>query len=317
MISVELYNRSMAQEWDDFVEKSRNATFLFKRQYMDYHSDRFEDCSLVFREVSDKATRIISILPASRHGDKVISHGGLTYGGFVLPAKGVDGGKLLKILEETKCFYRSMSINKLRYKAIPYIYHHYPSDEDQYALFRNSARLVECNLSSVIDLTAPYDFDERSRRNLKKAVAAGFTVSGNATPDDFWHVLETVLRERHDTAPVHTAEEMKILQSRFPDNIRVFVVRNAGGEVVAGTVLYDTVMCVHSQYIASLSEGRTNGALALLFNYLIKNECGNSRYFDFGTSNEDHGNYLNEGLLQFKNGLGGRGVAYNIFELDI
>jgi hypothetical protein len=37
------------------------------------------------------------------------------------------------------------------------------------------------------------------------------------------------------------------------------------------------------------------------------------RYFDFGTSNEDAGRYLNETLIAQKEGFGGRGVAYRIF----
>ena len=39
------------------------------------------------------------------------------------------------------------------------------------------------------------------------------------------------------------------------------------------------------------------------------------RYFDFGISNEDHGRYLNEGLVRQKSRLGGRGIVYNTFEI--
>jgi len=36
-----------ADEWNAFVAKSKNGTFLFDRRYMDYHADRFSDHSLM------------------------------------------------------------------------------------------------------------------------------------------------------------------------------------------------------------------------------------------------------------------------------
>ena len=44
-ISIEHYTTGHKAEWDDFVARSRNGTFLLQRGYMDYHSDRFRDCS--------------------------------------------------------------------------------------------------------------------------------------------------------------------------------------------------------------------------------------------------------------------------------
>ena len=41
------------------------------------------------------------------------------------------------------------------------------------------------------------------------------------------------------------------------------------------------------------------------------------KYFDFGTSNEDMGRYLNEGLIYQKEGFGGRAVCYDWYEVMI
>ena len=38
IISVVRYNGSLAGEWDAFVAKAKNATFLFGRAYMDYNT---------------------------------------------------------------------------------------------------------------------------------------------------------------------------------------------------------------------------------------------------------------------------------------
>ena len=37
-ISVLRYNEGLREEWDRFVDESRNGTFLHKRDYMEYHA---------------------------------------------------------------------------------------------------------------------------------------------------------------------------------------------------------------------------------------------------------------------------------------
>ena len=58
---------------------SKNGTFLFDRQYMDYHADRFADHSLMFYR--DEA--LCALLPANELDATLYSHQGLTYGGLV------------------------------------------------------------------------------------------------------------------------------------------------------------------------------------------------------------------------------------------
>ena len=45
---IRRYTPSLADEWNAFVAQSKNGTVLFDRRYMDYHADRFSDCSLLF-----------------------------------------------------------------------------------------------------------------------------------------------------------------------------------------------------------------------------------------------------------------------------
>ena len=47
MFEVRRYTPDKASEWNRFVAQSKNGTFLFDRRFMDYHADRFEDCSLM------------------------------------------------------------------------------------------------------------------------------------------------------------------------------------------------------------------------------------------------------------------------------
>ena len=64
-------------------------------------------------------------------------------------------------------------------------------------------------------------------------------------------------------------------------------------------------------------EGKELGVLDLLFDYLINQEYTNYPYFDFGQSTEQMGNYLNESLIFQKEGFGGRGMCYDIYEYGL
>lgn len=315
---IEQYAPERREVWDDFVKDSRNATFLLQRGYMDYHSDRFADRSLMIWSVSGERRRLAALFAACHIDDSLVSaHGGLTYGGLIMPYSGVDGTDIVVIMGDVVAYYRQAGFKRLRYKAIPHIYHRYPSEEDVYAVFRCGGRLAECNLSSTVLLDGAIEFNENSRRNMRRAIKAGVTVERCGDYAGYWTVLETLLAERYDAKPVHTLAEITMLAERFPDNIELHVARNAAGEIIAGTVLYVTPACFHTQYIAASDEGKACGALSLLFYKLISERSGDARYFDLGTSNENHGHALNEGLLHQKFAMGGRGVAYNIYDIDL
>ena len=47
MTNIRRYTVEDKPLWDAFVAKSRNSTFLFLRNYMEYHRQRFTDHSLL------------------------------------------------------------------------------------------------------------------------------------------------------------------------------------------------------------------------------------------------------------------------------
>ena len=314
MITIEQYNDSMSGLWDDAVRASRNGTFLHLRGYMDYHRDRFVDSSLVARDDE----RIVALLPACREGDTLYSHRGLTYGGWLVPSRHFDVTTMLELWNKATDLLRGIGIANIVYKAVPHIYHNYPCEEDLYALFRAGAQLVESNISATIDLDEPLSFDRGNKRNVNLAIKNGVVVGESTRWADYWQVLDSLLMEKYDRHPVHTLEEIDLLRSRFPENIKLFTATQ-GDEILAGVVMY---FCgnevAHSQYIASTERGRELKALTLLFDHLIKGAAqAGFRYFDFGISTEDGGRYLNEGLVRQKCRLGGRGIVYNTYKLTI
>lgn len=169
---VEKYSKINEICWDDFVGKAKNGHFLFYRDYMEYHSDRFHDFSLII--YNDKGN-IMALLPASIDGDTVISHGGLTFGGFVCDSK-MTVAKMLDVFASVKQFLKNAGVRMFIYKCMPAIYNKYPSDEALYALFRNNAELYRRDVSFSIYLPDRLGYQEQRKRAIKKGYGYQYTL---------------------------------------------------------------------------------------------------------------------------------------------
>lgn len=303
----------MKERWDDFVGKSKNATFLLMRDYMEYHADRFPDSSYVF---TDDDGKIIALLPATRKGDVLSSHGGLTYGGLVMSDRtsGADPLEMFRVLTEELS---DAGVRRLVYKAIPHIYHRQGAEEDLYALFRFGARLSVRNLATVINLREPVPSSRLGKRAEKRSRKGGISVMETETATPFWDIIVEDRRVRHNTRPVHTEAELNYLKGCFPDNIRFYMAVDAAGETLGGAVIYLDRGVIHLQYAACTPRGKELYATDVIYHELIFNLLPGNSYFDFGTSNEDAGRYLNEGMVRHKEEFGGRSIAYDIYELEI
>lgn len=311
-IETDIYTPNRKDEWDTLVKTSRNATFLFMRDYMDYHSDRYKDHSLIFRSEG----KPVALLPANECGDTVFSHGGLTYGGLILPTR-CGGAEVIRIFEAMLRHMQECGIRSIIYKPVPHIYHLAPSEEELYALYCYGANLIGRTLSSTIAVTSgtPH-FTKLRNRCIKKGEKNGVTVHQTDDFAPFWQVLVTNLSQRHGVTPVHTIDEITLLKNRFPDNIKLYI-SEKDGELLAGAVIYETPRCAHVQYIASTPRGRETGALDVIFSTLITGQYSQVPYFDFGISTEQGGHKLNEGLLNQKEGFGATGTVYDTYEISV
>lgn len=319
MIEIKRYTPKDAAEWNNFVWKSRQGTFLFDRNYMDYHQDRFHDHSLMFYYKG----RLYAILPANETADEdkkiLYSHQGLTYGGLLTCSK-VTAEVCIDIFQALKDYLLQNDFQLCIYKAMPWIYQSIPSEEDLYALsYIGKAKLIAREISTTIFLNAPLRFSEQRRRGIKKAVSHGLSVGFTKFPKDitdFWDLLDKNLWQRHNTHPVHSKEELQLLMHRFPDHILCFVVKK-DETIIGGSIVYTTPQVIHTQYIAANELGKELGALDALFDFILHNCPWNVPYFDFGKSTEDAGKYLNKNLIHQKEGFGGRGVIYDTYQWEI
>lgn len=302
----------MADEWNQFVSASKNGTFLFDRRFMDYHSDRFSDHSLMcYRD-----GRLYALLPANEKGDTLVSHGGLTYGGLVTDSRCSAKG-VLDTFTAINRYLRAAGFRRVVYKAIPWIYHQLPAEEDLYALTAVCrARLTIRDISSTIVATRRLKFTESRRSGLRKAQKAGLRFRESTTVDDFWPILNDNLTQKYAVRPVHTADELRLLQSRFPENIKLWLVYD-GDKPVGGTLLFLTPQVLHTQYISATPYGKQHGAIDLLFDHLINHVYADYPYIDFGKSTVSDSADLNQQLIFQKEGFGARAVCYDTYEYDL
>lgn len=311
MFEIKKYTPKYANDWNKFVERSKNGTFLFNREYMDYHSDRFTDCSLlVFRK-----GKLCTLFPANIDSKIVYSHQGLTYGGLIMSSK-VTTSEIVEIFREISLFLSNIGVTKVVYKTIPFIYHQIPAQEDLYGLFKNKATLIGRNISSAIYQSHKIKFIESRKSGMRKALNHHVVIRESEDYASFWDILNTNLANKYGVPPVHTLSEIELLHSRFPNNIKLYLAY-IDTVAVAGTVLYITQQVLHTQYISASALGKETGALDLLFDQLINETYKDIPIFDFGQSTEQMGNILNESLIFQKEGFGGRGVVYDSYEYAI
>lgn len=313
MFEITKYSPQQANEWNAFVKQSKQGTFLFDRHYMDYHSDRFDDFSLIVRHKQ----RIFALLPANLAGNTLYSHQGLTYGGLLTNAKATTSD-VCEIFRYILSFLSKHGIHRFVYKAVPHIYHRIPAEEDLYALINVcNARIIARHISTTIALENRMKFAESRKSGIRKAIRNGIIVEESNDLAAFWHILNDNLHNKYDAAPVHSLAELTLLKSLFSNEISLFVAKNSENRPIGGTIVYETPRAIHTQYISASPEGKANGALDLLFDHILnKVYASHTGYFDFGKSSDGDGHDLNEQLIFQKEGFGGRGICYDTWEIS-
>lgn len=309
MIAIRPFEAADTPIWNRIVSQSRSGNFLHLRHYMEYHADRFVDQSLIVL----RKDLPVAVFPASRDGEVIVSHGGLTYGGLI-STSALRAEATLAALEHITGYYRRLGYTRLLYKAIPHIFHRYPSEEDLYALFRLGGRLVRRDLSSVIDLGQMKACPGLRRRSVSNVKREAITVSRGTDLRTF-HGMLGERAELLSRKLTHSAAELQLLASRFPREIVLHEARDGDGQLLAGVLIYDFGPTVHTQYIGASDAGRAMSALDVLLIELVDRTYADRRFFSFGISTEHSGLRLNEGLVAQKEYFGARAIMHDFYEL--
>ncbi|MDD5152329.1 MAG: GNAT family N-acetyltransferase [Flavobacterium sp.] len=309
--SVKRYQNNDFENWNSFIGKAKNATFLFHRDFMDYHSDRFEDYSLI---VLDKE-KWVAVLPANVVGNQVFSHQGLTYGGLVYNEK-VKLASIIEIFKSVLFFLNDNKIEKLQLKLLPSIYHQKPAEEINYALFLVKAKLIRRDSLAVMDLSKENVLSKLRKRAIQKGISNDFVIKEVDGFESFWNeILIPNLAKKHQVKPVHSLDEIDKLKILFPENIRQFNVYK-NGIIVAGATVFESKKVAHCQYISGDEDKNELGGLDLLFHHLITEVFNKKDFFDFGISNENQGRKLNNGLSYWKESFGASTIVQDFYEVE-
>lgn len=308
--TVKRYQENDYENWNAFIGQAKNATFLFHRDFMEYHSDRFQDFSLIVLD----GEKWLGVLPANIVGNQVFSHQGLTYGGLVYNEK-VKLASVIEIFRSILLFLNDNKMEKLQLKLIPSIYHIKPAEELNYALFLAEAQLIRRDSMAVLDLSKPYTISKTRKECIRRGIKNNLVIKEELDFKLFWEeVLEPNLDKKYKAKPVHSIAEIGMLQRKFPNNIRHFNVYQ-DDKIVAGTTIFVSENVAHPQYVSGMGNKNELGSLDFLYHHLITSVFMGKRFFDFGISNEDQGKKLNEGLVFWKESFGASIIVHDFYEV--
>ncbi len=216
-MKIKRYSETDFNEWNTFIECSKNGFFMFHRRYMEYHADRFKDHSLMFY---DDENTLLAILPANEKEGTLYSHQGLTFGGFIVNTS-TKASTMVNLFSTLIEYLKNNQLNKLIYKAIPYIYHQSPAQEDLFAITYHKGNLIKATLSSSIDQSSKIPFNKGRRAQVSRAIRTGIIVNESEDLGAFMAILEKRLEEKYESQPTHRLEELQYLKKAFPNNIKL------------------------------------------------------------------------------------------------
>ena len=305
-IEIIRYTSEYRPAWDALVDAARNGLFQFRRDFMDYHADRFADLSALALIDGQAA----ALLPASidRATGLATSHGGLTFGGVVV-RRDLRGDVAIGTVDALLDGLAEWGARQLEVRLLPHFLASYPSAEVDYALWRRGFAMTRRDLSSVLPLRDPLVLNSSKKQAIAKAVKAGLKVGGGTLAG--FHALLGDVLGRHGAVPVHRLDELEDLTRKFPRDILLRGVER-DGVMLAGVLVFRYPTAWHTQYMAASDHGRKLGALDLIVASLIDEARGaGAAWLSFGTSTIDQGRSLNEGLLWQKESYGARSVTHD------
>ncbi|WP_373495639.1 hypothetical protein [Aquiflexum sp.] len=302
------YQPELRADWDEVIASSINGTFIHQRDFIAYHGDRFEECSLIFFFNG----KPVAVFPAEKSENRVFSYRGLTYAGWII-SEALEEGQLGNVIKDTLEYFCANGYHSLEVRMVPDFFYLGSASTLKTTVEKFKPELVR---KSIFHATAlPFQISDRGRKwGRKKSESLKLSVKESVDFEGFWQdVLEPHLLEKFQNKPVHSLEKILYLQSCFPDNIKLLAVYQEA-EMLAGTVLFLQNQVVHCQYIASTSIGRDCRALDLLFGMILDKFNGDKSYLSLGTSLDARTGKPIPGLIKWKESLGGKGFVGRILE---
>ena len=316
MIRAETFTKAPTPDWDTVTRKAVNGHFMFERNYMDYHADRFDDHSLLFyddRVHSDREP--VAVLPAHRKGGDLISHQGLPFAGLLW----TEDVRMNAMAESVQALIDHMTkhdLSRLIYSPVPAPYKRFHDDEDIYQIERAGAVVAGTKVGCSARIGSNPGISKNRREIVNRAARRGLRFETRIPLADSYGIISNCLQEKFQKRPVHTLAELELLTQRYPKAIRCDGVFHED-DLVHSIITFHSDTCVRAQYTGGTNRGRDMHAQDFAFVSLVDAPEMQGRWFDFGTSmNPDTGD-LQSKLHWYKETLGGRASLLRTYMLDL
>lgn len=324
MFRVKDLNKTDQEKVDQFIlDKSSTGEFINTIKYLSYHpEDRFIDDSIIIKDLKNEEIKSV-VMACTSHEDKntIFSHLGTTFSGPVF--KHTQNYTEIKAILELILKYYESKYSKIEFRTPPSIYPSQPVGDLPYLLLKKGFEFGYISLLNIIDLSDIKNEEEliktynaRRRNHIRgfmKQTDYEFIIK-DKIEEEIWINMNHNLKSKHNVCSTHTLIEINELKSKMPKQISVYKIQKSSGEYGAFALVYKFKNVFHAQYTSvnpKLLEERPN---VLLIHELIKQAINEGyRYFSFGSSTEDEGEYLNEGLYDFKKGFGGGRILQPVY----
>lgn len=182
-------------------------------------------------------------------------------------------------------------------------------EEAEFAALQLGFRAEIAGLESVVPL--PSTHDSKFQNLLRKCQREGVEYIGDIELDAFYPTLEDVY-SRHQTRPTHSKEELALLKSRFPQEIR-FVGASKGGELAATACLFRISLVSDLVfYLCTVDKHKKDNPMMLLISEdMHRAGQAGCTFYNFGTSSI--GLEVRDNVLNFKQQFGARGFMRRRF----
>lgn len=326
-LTVQYYDASMAEKWDDFVlNKSMNGTFLQTRRFISYHpAGRFTDRSLCVMKGSELMATILGCELMDEGKRTFFAHKGTTFGGITLCDKVYSASSVSELMEQVEAFLKAEGFEKIYLKMVPGVYQKENTDLLDYFLYKNGFTCYsELNYYMHLDRyreDVVAQFSSSKRRDYRYSLKNDLQFRQLHSREEiagFYEVLKLNLAKLGLSA-VHSLEDLYDLKfNRFDDKIQFYGVY-LGEQMIAGSMifLFDGRI-FHTQYLSSDEQYLKMFPMDFLICNLIEQAVAqNMELFSFGICTEDQGRYLNLGLSRFKEGFGTEFCINRSYEKEI
>ena len=303
---IEKYTPEKKNDWNNMVKNLTNNIFFFHRDYLSYFKKTIKEHSLIIFD--NKKNKIIGFIPGNISKNTFCSFEKLTFGGVFLENlyyKNIFFNDIFNILIK---YLKENKINKVFFRLLPSPY--YSNHTALLLSYLNNLKRskIFTEISSYTNLSKLNNFSKLRLRSLYKN--KDLIIKKEKITKKYWNFVSKNLRLKYKVKPVHTFEEIKLLEKKFSKNILFFSCykRNT---FLGGLVLFKFGDVLKIQYVGFDEKYKYLNPQDSITSYLIKNDnLNNVKILDFGISTENNGKFINKNLLFYKETFGAINFNY-------